>query len=125
MSLVFVNKSTFYHVRSMNNSPGHWPKACQTNNNNASNPPYCSFRYWAQGFLEFRKDTIYSILRRGGLGFKCVGPDGRRPTFRPFKNYSRNRSRFHRLLMPKCSQNPSHNHSKSIPGAIPKPTPKK
>ena len=32
---------------------------------------------------------------------------------------------FHRFWKPKGSQNPSQNHLKSIPGAIPKPTPKK
>ena len=83
------------------------------------------FGYWTPGFLEFRKNTIYSILRRGGLGVGCahsncltrfLGRSKITPEIDPV---------FHRFWKPKCSQNPSNKHSKSIPGAIPKPTPKK
>ena len=105
-----------------------WPPAKGVSKNRQQSPILVTVPcgYWTQGFLEFRKDTIYSILRRGGLGVGCPGcvpVDAGRPSFRPFKNHSRNRSRFPSISEAKMLQNPSKNHSKSIPGAIPKPTP--
>ena len=106
------------------NSPGHRPKACQTPSNNSSNPRYCSFRYWTQGFLEFRKDTW--IVSLGGHPGTQIGCDfGSRPLFSRSKITPEIDHVFHRFPKPKGSPNPSQNHSKSIPGAIPKPTPKK
>ena len=82
------------------------------------------FGYWTQGFLEFRKDT-WIVSLGGHPGLQIGRPDGRNPLFSRSKITPEIAPVFHRFSMPKGSPNPSKNHSKSIPGAIPKPTPQK
>ena len=104
-----------------------WPPAKGVSKHKQQSPILVTvpFGYWTPGFLEFRKDTIYSILRRGGLGFNPASPKGGVLFLDPSKITPEIAPVFHRFWKPKCSQNPSKNHSKSIPGAISKPTPKK
>ena len=82
------------------------------------------FGYWTPGFLESRR-IRFIVSLGGGRGFNPVPPMSGILFLGRSKITPEIDPVFHRFWKPKCSQHPSHNHSKSIPRDIRKQNPNK
>ena len=109
------------------NSPGHRPRACQSIGNNPQSWLLFPLGTGLQLLLESRR-IRFIVSLGGGSGLQVCAVNEWNPTFRPFKNHSRNRSRLSSILeakmLPKSIPKPFKIHSRSHPETKPPKTTK-
>ena len=107
----------------LQNSPGHRPRACQNPSTSPQSLVTVPFGYWTP-VLESRR--IPFMVSLGGVsGLRLRSIKLRIPVFSPSKINSEIDHFFNGFWEPKWTKNPSKNHKKSIPEAIQKPNPQK
>ena len=113
---ITISKNKKY--QNTNNSPGHWPRACQIPGNNP-----LSWLLFPSGTglkVSLSSERIRFIVSSGGgLGFRCAGSMMVTRFLGRSKNHSRNRSRFSSIFdakrLPKSIQKSLKIHSWSHP----------